>query len=300
MSNRQDDARRLAEPALLMALGEGDLPGWAEALTSLGSAFSDILAKQGEVGWEEVAKLLAARYEELTPNLTDSQSSYVSTLARFGCLDLLPEIADLIRARTGSTSADAARTASSSGGAFADFTFIDIDAKATSSPPQRVEAKAAIESIEHLTKKICGTWGSRELDAFLNTLIVDSRDGGRKGLPWEAASDVMFLIDLNRSVRALDMAKVCGIRFDEAFRRVQAADVGINVGGDAWSNPISSRDALGRQGPAPTADRQRDRAGPDWQGSLLKRVIDLLMMLATNKYLIAVIVLILLAKLYFK
>ena len=46
----------------------------------------------------------------------------------------------------------------------------------------QTDSRAAVEDIGHLTQKICTIWGTPELDAFLSALLMDARDGARKGL----------------------------------------------------------------------------------------------------------------------
>lgn len=40
--------------------------------------------------------------------------------------------------------------------------------------------------------KLCLLWGRPECEAYISGLIMDSRDGKRQGLPWEAAMGVPF------------------------------------------------------------------------------------------------------------
>src|SRR6185436_14881820 len=64
-------------------------------------------------------------------------------------------------------------------------------------------AAAAIEAMPHLVERICLLWGKAECEPYVNGLLLDSRDGARRGLPWEAAQDLMFLAELSMAKRAL-------------------------------------------------------------------------------------------------
>ena len=44
----------------------------------------------------------------------------------------------------------------------------------------------------HLVERICQLWGQAACERYINRLILDSRDGARQGLPWEAAQDLLF------------------------------------------------------------------------------------------------------------
>lgn len=83
---------------------------------------------------------------------------------------------------------------------------------------------AALESIGHLQKKIESMWGSPQLDGFISSLFVDSRDGARKGLPIELAGELAFLADLNKMLRALEMADRLNLSVREAYRLVDEGD----------------------------------------------------------------------------
>ena len=104
-------------------------------------------------------------------------------------------------------------------------------------------SRAAIESIDHLTKKICALWGTPELNLFIRHLIMDSRDGSRQGLPMDVAAEVAFLAETNTFVRAAKSAKLLGVHFSEALKRIEAED-NQPLKLDAFDNPFVSRDTL--------------------------------------------------------
>ncbi len=102
---------------------------------------------------------------------------------------------------------------------------------------------AAIESIDHLTKKICALWGTPELNLFIRHLIMDSRDGSRQGLPMDVAAEVAFLAETNTFVRAGESSKLLGIKFSEALQKTEAED-NQPLKLDAFDDPLVSRDTL--------------------------------------------------------
>ncbi|MCE9568891.1 MAG: hypothetical protein K8R10_02600, partial [Rhodocyclales bacterium] len=82
----------------------------------------------------------------------------------------------------------------------------------------RFECRAALEDIGHLTRRICGIWGSPELDTFLSLLLMDARGGSRKGLPVEVAAEILFLAQTNKMLRAMELSKKLSLHVDETYR----------------------------------------------------------------------------------
>lgn len=108
-------------------------------------------------------------------------------------------------------------------------------------------ARAALEKIPHLVEKICATWGSPELDAYLSRLLMDSRDGKRRGLPADIADEVLFLAHENKARRALEMSWRESVSFAEAFRRIDEGDQGrLKI--DAFDDPTVSHDTIVARG----------------------------------------------------
>ncbi|MDP2824705.1 MAG: hypothetical protein Q8O52_18740 [Sulfuritalea sp.] len=108
---------------------------------------------------------------------------------------------------------------------------------------------AALESIGHLQKKIELMWGTPELDVFVSRLIMDSRDGTRQGLPMEIATELLFLAEVNKMVRAIDTAKRLTLNLREAYRLVDKGDQS-RLESDALDNPLVSHDTITRQSAA--------------------------------------------------
>lgn len=161
----------------------------------------------------------------------------------------------------------------------------------TNHPSQPADSnRAALEGIEHLTKKICALWGTPELNIFIRHLILDSRNGSRQGLPTDVAAEMTFLAETNTFVRAITLAKRLGIKFSEALTMAEAED-DQPLKFDAFDDPFVSRDTLadkaGRErfnpaaiAPVPRYSRQRTPAKNQTAGLLA-----LLLILVRNRWL---------------
>lgn len=128
------------------------------------------------------------------------------------------------------------------------------------SQPQLPREAGALEAIVHLQKKICLMWGSAELDVFIGRLIMDSRDGQRQGLPVSVGDELMFLAEVNKIVRAIDMVRAQKVPFRDALRAVEEGDQ-KRYEADTFDNPLISRDTVVR---ARNAER-REAARPQGQ-----------------------------------
>lgn len=149
--------------------------------------------------------------------------------------------------------------------------------------------RAALESIEHLTTKICALWGTPELNVFIRHLILDSRNGSRQGLPMDVAAEMTFIAETNTFVRAITAAKRLSIKFSEALTMTEAED-DQPLKFDAIDDPFVSRDTLANKkereqfnsaalAPVP---RYSQRAPAKHQTTGL---LTLLLMLVRNKWL---------------
>src|SRR5262245_38107272 len=76
-----------------------------------------------------------------------------------------------------------------------------------------------IERLPHVLAKLCQLWGKPECEAYISRLVMDSRDGKRQGLPWEAAMELMFLADLSVAKRALAASEATGVPFAQMLQR---------------------------------------------------------------------------------
>jgi hypothetical protein len=77
----------------------------------------------------------------------------------------------------------------------------------------------ALESLPHVLNKLCQLWGKPECEAYISGLIMDSRDGKRQGLPWQAAMELMFLAELSVAKRALAASAATGVPFPQMLQR---------------------------------------------------------------------------------
>lgn len=156
------------------------------------------------------------------------------------------------------------------------------------------EAITSLERIGHLTPKICALWGTAELNVFLSKLLMDSRDGTRQGLPVDAAADVVFLAETNRIIRAINLARQLGLKFEDALQRIETEDQkALKI--DALDDPFVSRDTLVRRG-----DERRQlsrppprKPPPEPAGSQVSGFLALLLMLVRSKWFQAIVLLIL-------
>ena len=151
------------------------------------------------------------------------------------------------------------------------------------------EARAALEDITHLSRKICAIWASPELDSFLSKLIMDARDGARQGLPVPVAAEILFLAKTNKIVRAMDLSRTLKVNYDRAFTMVDEGDE-ARLRIDPLDDPLVSRDTITRiDRTAATAARSTaPRAASQAHG-----LGQLLLMLIRSKWLVWTIILIL-------
>jgi hypothetical protein len=67
-------------------------------------------------------------------------------------------------------------------------------------------------------------WGSSDLDLFIRSLFMDSRDGERRGLRLEIVTELLFLAKTNKTLRAIDAAATLGLSLHEAHRLIDEGD----------------------------------------------------------------------------
>lgn len=158
----------------------------------------------------------------------------------------------------------------------------------------QIECRAALEDITHLTRKICGIWGTPELDTFLSGLLMDARDGARQGLPMAAAGEIVFLAQINKMVRAMDLTRTLNIRIEETYRLVDEGDQ-ARLKIDALDDPLVSRDTVTRPGRLTEVSARRPATLS--AGSQAKGLGELLLMLIRSKWLAWAVILVLSVKL---
>lgn len=99
---------------------------------------------------------------------------------------------------------------------------------------------SALERIPHICNRVQAIWGTVELDTYITSLVFDSRDGTRRGLPVAAGSELLWLAETNRWRRAVDLAAAQNIRIETAHNLIEAEDAkraGADVWGHATENP---------------------------------------------------------------
>lgn len=123
---------------------------------------------------------------------------------------------------------------------------------------QRSDDRAAVEGLPHLAEKLCSLWNSRDLDSFVDALLLDSREGQRQGLPPEVAQEMVFIAQINARVRAMDSA--ARLQLSEAEAAAIMAGEGGRPGrpADPWSDREWSGEAgHPRRSPAPLQNHGR-------------------------------------------
>ena len=110
--------------------------------------------------------------------------------------------------------------------------------------PTNPEA-SEIEKFPHVQNRICMLWGTQELDGHINHLLTDSRDGQRSGFPVEVTAELLFLAELNKLIRAIDLARKLKISLREAYEKIDKKDRGADLGDPA--DPLSGRDQFARE-----------------------------------------------------
>jgi hypothetical protein len=107
-------------------------------------------------------------------------------------------------------------------------------------------AQSALEGIPHLCHRVCMIWGSLELDGYINSLVMDSRDGARKGLPMEVGAELMWLAKVNKWRRALDYQERLKISLHDARAKVMMEDDGKHAA-DVWGHSLAGGDSPARR-----------------------------------------------------
>lgn len=101
---------------------------------------------------------------------------------------------------------------------------------------------SALERIPHISQRVVAIWGTVELDQYITSLVFDSRDGARRGLPMAAASELLWLAEVNRWRRAVELAKAHEIRIEAAHSMIEADDA-KRAGADVWGHSTGDGDA---------------------------------------------------------
>jgi hypothetical protein len=103
-------------------------------------------------------------------------------------------------------------------------------------------------ALEHRLPRIAeqctAYWATPNFEPFIASLMMDSRDGGRQGLPWDAAQELLFLLEISIAKRAIVAAQTTGMPYRQVFQsmRNNAEEAAKNTA-NAWSNPTLNSDA---------------------------------------------------------
>lgn len=108
------------------------------------------------------------------------------------------------------------------------------------------DTTADLEALQHLCTKVHLLWGSAEFGAFVSALVMDSRDGARRGLPMSVAEELLWLVKVNRVRCAMDLSAKLQITLREALVMVQAEEEKLSKS-DVWADPMSGGRNMGRR-----------------------------------------------------
>ncbi len=132
-------------------------------------------------------------------------------------------------------------------------------------------------------------WGTPELDVYVNGLVMDSRDGTRKGLPMKIGGELLWLSDVNKHRRAIEYQERYSINLQDAQAKVRMED-DARTGVDLWGDPAAGGVAM-RRSPIRAALSFQSRRGVEGK-SVLASVGDAL----TSKFVLMSIIAILVLK----
>lgn len=87
-------------------------------------------------------------------------------------------------------------------------------------------------------------WGTSDFEPFIASLMMDSRDGGRQGLPWDVAQELLFLLEISIAKRAIVAAQTTGMPYRQVFQSMRNnAEEAAKSTANAWSNPTLNNDS---------------------------------------------------------
>lgn len=263
-------------------------------LVDLVAALEDFpkLARKVCASWgrPEFDDFLASLHSAANSGLPEAVAAELSFLEQIHLTSKRPETAASRPASTPKQASQAYQPPT-----LAEMEAIEARMRQAAEGSKTIVCSAALESIPRIAQKIIDIWGTPELDSYMGKLLVDSRDGARQGLPVAIAGEILFLIRTNKLVRALDRSKKYNIDWDAAFEMIDRGDQeGLNA--DVLDDPAVSRDTIvkGMSRPAAPRARERERTSGKQVGGFLQLVA----MIITSKWLIGVIAVILLVKLF--
>lgn len=87
-------------------------------------------------------------------------------------------------------------------------------------------------------------WATPDFEPFIASLMMDTRDGERQGLPWEAAQELLFLLEISIAKRAIVASQTTGMPYRQVFQSMRTnAEEAAKSTANAWSNPALNNDA---------------------------------------------------------
>jgi hypothetical protein len=93
---------------------------------------------------------------------------------------------------------------------FPDLSLLDEKVEGHKGPAQKLDIACAIEDYPRICTRIQQLWGTPECEAYLNTLVIDTR-GNRKGFPPAMMEELLYL---GRLARALVILNIGGNLWD--------------------------------------------------------------------------------------
>lgn len=151
---------------------------------------------------------------------------------------------------------------------------------------------SAIEAFPHVIKRICMLWGTHDLDQYITHLMTDTRDGQRRGFPVEVTAELLFLAEINKLIRAIDLARKMRIPLGEAYQKIDKQDRGGELGDPIYA--LSGRDGFAREEKEIGVKPQR----PPHNARNAKEETDSTLFWTIGKLLIALILLVIIWRLF--
>lgn len=125
--------------------------------------------------------------------------------------------------------------------------------------------------LPRIAEQACKLWGGPGVEPFIASLMMDSRDGARQGLPWDVAQELLFLLEISIAKRAMVAAKTTGMPYRQVFQSMRTnAEEAAKHTGSSWNNPSLNADSR-QVGPALETPSQMLMASPHPRPRPLKR-----------------------------
>lgn len=146
-----------------------------------------------------------------------------------------------------------------------------------------------LEKMPHIQEKVLKLWGKKDFNVFVQSLMMDTRDGRRQGFPPDAAEDLAMLAEVNTIGRALLVARRMNVPYRDALRKIEA-ELEVDAG-NPFADPMVSRElarfAQDRQGGHVEHPQRRPATESD---SATAGVMGFIMSLVLNRYTLILII----------